>query len=320
MKNIWLEGIMGVVVGDALGMPVQFVDREELKKYPVTKMDGFGTFNMPVGTWSDDSSMTLATLDSIREKGGIDYKDIMERFVNWNYFGAYTPDGKAFDQGITCTDAIWNYWIMKDYKTCGRTGEHANGNGALMRIMPVCLYVYEKVKSGEWEEEKGVECIHQVTALTHNHERAQAGSVIYYFMIKQILDSTGSLKERFQAALNETLEYYKVAGGTHYPEMAKYGRMLEMDVFAGLDENVIKSSGYVVDSLEAVVWSLVTTNSFEEALLKAVNLGDDADTVGAIAGGLAALYYGYEAIPGKWLEVIRKREWIEEMCAFCLTK
>ena len=85
MKNIWIDGMMGVVVGDALGMPVQFVDRDELKNNPVETMEGYGTYNMPPGTWSDDSSMALATLDSIREKGDVDYSDIMERFVRWTF-------------------------------------------------------------------------------------------------------------------------------------------------------------------------------------------------------------------------------------------
>ena len=109
MKKIWINGMMGVVVGDALGMPVQFVDRAELKNNPVETMQGYGTYNMPPGTWSDDSSMALATLDSIRAIGEVDYSDIMERFYHWLFFGKYTPAGKAFDQGSTCVEAICNY-------------------------------------------------------------------------------------------------------------------------------------------------------------------------------------------------------------------
>ena len=146
MKNIWLDAIMGVIVGDALGLPVQFLSREELKHNPVREMIGYGTFHMPAGAWSDDGSMTLATLDSIRENKGINYDDIMERFVGWNFEGQYTPTGKAYDQGATCMEAICNYVHEKNYKTCGKTGEWANGNGALMRIMPVCLYSYVQLK------------------------------------------------------------------------------------------------------------------------------------------------------------------------------
>ena len=116
MKNIWLDGIMGVIIGDALGMPVQFMERNEVKKVPVTSMRGYGTYNMPPGTWSDDSSMTLAALDSIRKTGKIDSDDIMKRFVDWYENGAYTPYGAAFDIGITCEEAICKYENLYSYK------------------------------------------------------------------------------------------------------------------------------------------------------------------------------------------------------------
>ena len=158
---MWLNGIMGVIVGDALGMPVQFLSREEVQANPITKMEGYGTYNKPPGTWSDDGSMTLATLDSIYVKKYIDYDDIMERFIEWNFEGKYTQAGEAFDQGITCMKAIYNYRRDRDYRTCGRTGEYANGNGALMRIMPICLYVYEQHKKGEITLEEALAYVHQ---------------------------------------------------------------------------------------------------------------------------------------------------------------
>lgn len=313
MANIWINGMMGLVVGDALGMPVQFVDRSEIKKHPVETMEGYGTYNMPPGTWSDDSSMALATLVSLQEKNGVDYRDMMERFVNWTVNGEYTPAGVAFDQGITCMESIGRYMVTKDYKTCGKTGERANGNGALMRIMPVCLYAYEKVKSNEWSVEEALETIHQVSAFTHNHLRSMMACGIYYFMICNILDGEGTLQERLQKGVDDAVKFYH-GDITNYVEQAHYGRLFHLNEFIEVPEEDIRSSGYVVDSLEAAVWSLITTDSFKPALLKAVNLGDDSDTVGAIAGGLAGLYYGYESMPKEWLEIIIKRAWIEELC------
>ena len=313
MRNIWLDGIMGLVVGDALGMPVQFIEREELKNCPVTTMEGFGTYNMPPGTWSDDSSMALATLVSIRAKNGIDCDDIMGRFMDWNLKGDYTPAGEAFDQGNTCMGAIFHYAKYKDYKTCGKTGERANGNGALMRIMPVCLYAYEKVSKNEWTEKQAIEAVHLVSSLTHNHMRSKMACGIYYFMVKSILDNEGDLSARLQTGVDEAKRFYQ-ADIANYVEFAHYGRLLDSDRFSQYNEKDIKSSGYVVDSLEAAVWSLLGTDSFEEALLKAVNLGDDTDTVGAIAGGLAGLYYGYKKIPKEWRKVIVRREWVEGVC------
>ena len=304
---------MGVVVGDALGMPVQFVDRVELKNNPVETMEGYGTYNMPPGTWSDDSSMALATLDSIRKKGDIDYSDIMERFVKWNFYGEYTPAGKAFDQGNTCMEAICNFVRDKNYKTCGKTGEWANGNGALMRIMPVCLYAYEKVARKEWELKQAVECVHQTSALTHNHLRSKMACGIYYFMISNIIEGSGTLQERLQSGVDDAVRFYH-EDTFNYVELAYYTRLFHLDEFEKCSEDTIKSSGYVVDSLEAAIWSLITTESLEEALLKAVNLGDDTDTVGAIAGGLATLFYGYDSVPEMWRKQIIKAEEIMDLC------
>lgn len=313
MNHIWKNGMMGVVLGDALGMPVQFVPRAELKKYPITTMEGYGTYNMPPGTWSDDSSMAIATLFSLKEKNGVDYDDIMKRFVNWVYNGEYTPAGKAFDMGNTCMGAINEYVRTGDYAKCGKTGEWANGNGALMRIMPICLYAYKKVKSGEWTAKEALEQVHQLSALTHDHLRSKMACGIYFFMICNILDKEGTLIEKLQAGIDDAVRFYH-GDVANYAELAHYSRLFHLDKFALCKEDVIKSTGYVVDSLEAAVWSLITTDSLEQALLCAVNLGDDADTVGAIAGGLAALYYGYDSAPNEWRKQIIKGEEIIALC------
>lgn len=313
MNNIWINGMMGVVVGDALGMPVQFMDRAELKKNPVKTMEGYGSYNMPPGTWSDDSSMALATLDSIRVNGEFNYSDIMERFYKWLFLGEYTPAGKAFDQGNTCVEAICKYVKEKDYRTCGKTGEMANGNGALMRIMPACLYAYEKVSSQEWDVKQALEGVHQVSALTHNHLRSKMACGIYYFMVKSIIEGSGSLLERLQNGVDEAVDFYH-EDISNFMELAYYTRLYQLDEFAQKAEDTIKSSGYVVDSLEAAIWSLITTDTVEECLLKAVNLGGDSDTIGAIAGGLATLFYGYECVPTEWRKQIIKEAEIIALC------
>lgn len=309
MSNIWLDGIMGVVIGDALGCPVQFVDREELKTGPVDDMEGHGTYNMPEGTWTDDSSMTLALLASIREKKAIDLEDIMKRFAKWLVDGEYTPFGKAFDIGGGTMAAITRYLRDRDISTCGGTTDHDNGNGSLMRIMPACLYAYDKNMS----DKDAVNMIHDVAGLTHNHIRGQIACGLYYFCVKEVLDVTGSLKECLQKGFDMGFAFYENDISIR-TELAYYGRLRDINELAAEAEDMIKSSGYVVDSIEASIWSLVTTGSLRECLLKAVNLGDDTDTIAAIAGGLAGLYYGYDSIPKDWLAVIKRREWIEEMC------
>ncbi len=314
MRNVWLDGIMGVIVGDALGLPVQFLEREELDKQPVTEMMGYGTFNMPEGTWSDDGSLTLATLESILANDKIDCKDIMENFADWLLDGKFTPFGQSFDQGSTCIKAISNYVRDNDTNTCGVTGEWANGNGALMRIMPLCLYAYENVNRGVWTEKDAVEQIHKVSALTHNHLRSKIACGIYYFVVKAILDEEGNLKDRMQVGLNQALDFYR-KDISNAVQLTYYTRIFSLDEFQKVPRGEIKSSGYVVDSLEAALWSILVTNTFRDAALCAVNLGKDTDTVGAIACGLAGLYYGYQAIPNDWMEKIQCREKIEKMCS-----
>ena len=314
-KNIWMNGIMGLVVGDALGCPVQFLSRNEIRRRgPVTGMVGYGTYNMPEGTWTDDSSMALATLDSIIHKKGIDPEDIMRRFMKWEFEGDYTPFGQAFDEGMTCSDAIYKFRDTGDYRTCGRTGEYANGNGALMRILPVCLYFIQKNKMGECTDMEAVRGVHLVSGLTHNHLRSQMACGLYYFMAKEIIHNDGSrLNECLQRGMDKGLSFYRQDEANH-KEMNHYICLVDLDQFSQVPEKDIRGSGYVVDALEAAIWSLLTTKTFADGLLKAVNLGDDTDTVAAIAGGLAGLYYGYENIPADWLAVIKARDYVEEMC------
>lgn len=309
MKNIWKEGIFGVVVGDALGCPVQFESRDEVMAHPVTGMRGNGTFDLPAGSWTDDSSLTLALLDSIGDTGKLDLRHIMGNFVAWLDHGEYTPYGYAYDIGTGTMKAIWAYKREGDPFLCGGKSETNNGNGSLMRIMPACLYCYAK----KMNDVDALFAIHAVGSLTHAHIRANIACGLYYFMIHSVLNEEGSLTERLQKGLDRGFALYEeILEDTK--ELAYYDRLGDLKQFAETPEEDIRGSGYVVDTLETVVWALITTGSFEEALLKVVNLGLDTDTTGAITGGIAALFYGYEAIPAAWIERIKRKEWIEELC------
>ncbi|MCQ2491423.1 MAG: ADP-ribosylglycohydrolase family protein [Lachnospiraceae bacterium] len=314
-KNMMLNGMMGLVVGDALGCPVQFLSRNEIKKRkrgPVTGMEGFGTFNMPPGTWTDDSSMSFAELASIKEKGGIDLDDMMKKFVQWNFDGAFTPFGQAFDQGMTCLQAIWNFCARKDVTSCGKRGEYANGNGALMRILPVCIHLVMQ----QTPTEEAVDQVRKVTALTHNHLRSHIASGLHFFMVKSIMnrEANDSFMDCLQRGLDEGFAFFKKDVENH-KELALFERRLaSLEAFAKVPEEEIKSTGYVLDTIEAAIWCLITTEDIKTALLKAVNLGDDTDTVAAIAGGLAGLFFGMDEIPAEWIKEIQKVDWIIDFC------
>ena len=311
MKTNVLEKIktvmVGHAVGDALGVPVEFASREELKNAPVTDMEGYGTYPVPAGAWSDDTSMSLAALDAL-SKGEFSWDDVMINFGKWLQEGEYTPTGECFDAGMTCVRAILNYFNNKlSPNECGESSEHSNGNGSLMRIHPFVLYASLTMLNGNSEDYwSWMGFIKQASSLTHAHDRSVMGCTIYGYILTFLMreSSRESLKKGIEFA-GKDLDYL--------PEFEHYKRIFEPD-FDKLPETEMKSSGYVVDTLEAAIWCLLTTDSYEKCVLKAVNLGDDTDTVAAVAGGLAGLLYGYDAIPQKWIDTLIKRDYIEDLC------
>lgn len=309
-KSAIKNGMKGLIVGDALGGSVQFMDRKTIQnECPVTGMREVEPFDLPAGSWSDDSSMALATLDSITQCGDIDLHDIMEKFVAWRCDGKYTPFGFAFDVGNACGQAVFNYRRDGDVNSCGLSGEYNNGNGSVMRILPVSVYALDYVTNSEDDsDDTAIEIVERVGALTHSHRISMMGCGFHYFVTKGILQNPKmDLKERIKTGLEEAFAYYEEEEDT----ISYYSRLREFDEFVSLPEDEISSSGYVVSTLEAAIWCLCNTERLEDVLLKAVNLGDDSDSVGAVVGGLAGLYYGEGAIPVEWWEVIQNVSVIE---------
>jgi len=301
--------LLGFAVADALGVPVEFKSRESLKKNPVVDMQGFGTYNQPAGTWSDDTSMTLATMESISRLKKIDYADIMQNFSMWLERGKFTPFGKVFDCGMTCRRAIFNFSRKIFGKTkspleCGATDENSNGNGSLMRILPAVCYLYKIY--GENFSAEAMKIIHEISSLTHAHKRSQIGCGIYSLIAVEVL-SGKNLQESIAIGLEKSKNFY-----ADEVELQNYSRLFQAD-FKNLSEDEIKSSGYVVHTLEAALWCLLNTDSYKNLALKAVNLGGDTDTVAAVAGGLAGIFYGVENIPVEWLETLQNKNYLENI-------
>lgn len=296
------DGIIGLIIGDALGVPVEFQSRESLKIDPVTKMEGYGTYNMPPGTWSDDSSMTIATMASIVNKNEIDYDDIMKEFQSWIETGKYTQYSNTFDYGITTARGIQNYKMGIDAIECGGTGERDNGNGSLMRILPLAFI-----------PDIDYETIENISGLTHGHLRSKIACVFYIEIAKSMLENDLTIDEHIKLAGDKIKEHYKDSGELHH-----FTRIFNDDLN---DEDSISSKGYVISTFESVIYSLKNSDSFRDAVLKAVNLGRDTDTVGAICGGLAGIFYGLESIPIDWIDEIPKISKVFELCekyeAYC---
>lgn len=296
--------LLGFAVADALGVPVEFKSRERLKNNPVVDMRGYGTYNQPAGTWSDDTSMTLATMESISRLKKIDYADIMQNFSLWLESGKFTPFGKVFDCGITTRRAIFNFSTKISPLECGLSDENSNGNGSLMRILPVACYLYSV--GGKNFDDKAMETIHNASRLTHAHKRSQIACGIYSLIAAELLEGN-ALEKSVAEGLSRAKNFYAAE-----PELQNYSRLFEDD-FKNLPETEIQSSGYVVHTLEAVIWCLLNTDNYKSLALKAVNLGEDTDTVAAIAGGLAGIVYGVENIPAEWLAELQNKNYLEEL-------
>ena len=302
IKNKLKAVMIGHAAGDALGVPVEFCTREELAKHPVTSMRGFGSYPVPAGAWSDDTSMSLAALDVLASKGA-DYEAIMRNFVLWYEVGDFTPTGEMFDIGRTCCTAIRRY--LSGEKTaleCGSDDENSNGNGSLMRIHPFVLYAF----AVNLPFENWMDMIRKGSALTHAHERSLIGCLIYAFVLLHLLKEPSLYS--VQNALLRAECHLRDSTELHH-----YDRIFRHD-FPALPCDEIKSSGYVVDTLEAALWCLLTTKGYRDCVLKAVNLGEDTDSIAAVAGGLAGALYGYDSIPKEWLDTLIRHDYIEKLC------
>lgn len=295
-------GIIGVVIGDALGLPVQFLSRTEVRQNPVTGMQGGGAFEMPPGTWSDDSSLTLCLVESLVTKG-YDLNDIAGRFVRWFRVGYLTPFGFSFDIGRATELAMTRLIKGIDPLEAGPADERDNGNGSLMRILPAAIYF------AHLPDQELINKVSDISKITHGHPRCQLGCVLYALFVKALFAGE-SLHEAYEYMRVKAREIIEPSGLGR--ELKYYKRLMDGNL-PHLFEDDIQSSGYVVDTLEAAVWCFLTTRSFEEALLKAVNLGLDTDTVGAVTGGLAGLYYGLTGIPQEWQSLIIKKDEILDL-------
>ncbi|MDF1549814.1 MAG: ADP-ribosylglycohydrolase family protein [Bacteroidales bacterium] len=294
-KNRLKGGIIGSCVGDALGVPVEFKSRPFLRENPVSDMTGYGTYRQPPGTWSDDSSMTFCTMESLCN--GYDLDDIANNFSKWRYESFWTPFGIVFDIGISTTKAIIQYKNTNDPRKSGNNDERSNGNGSLMRILPLAFYLKD------FPVEKRFEIISEVSSITHAHIRSVAACFIYVEMALQLIngmDKFSAYHETTLIAINY-LKKIKI----NPSDFRQFEKVLNGQI-QSLEVSSISSSGYVIDSLEASIWTLLTTNSYKDAVLKAVNLGGDTDTTAAVTGGLVGLHYGFESIPADWINKLAR--------------
>ena len=294
-----LGGLYGSLIGDALGVPVEFKPRVDRVQDPVTDMRDYGTHGQPKGTWSDDGSLLLCAVESLAEKG-FDTQDMGERFVRWYAHGLWTAHGTLFDIGFATRQALRMIEQGCPAEIAGGDGEFDNGNGSLMRILPVPL------ASLTCDLDTFCDRISRASAITHAHDRSKLACVLHGLFVRALMRGDDPAKAHACAASEFRARY-----GSH-AEFAHFSPLLNPDL-ASQPEEAIESSGYVLHTLIASIWCLLTTNSFAECVLKAVNLGDDTDTTGCVAGGLAGVFYGTESIPADWLNALPRQEALRDL-------
>jgi ADP-ribosylglycohydrolase len=287
---------MGLAVGDALGTTLEF--RSPGTFEPVTDMFGGGPFNLQPGQWTDDTSMALCLAESLIENGGFNARDQMERYVRWWKHGHWSSTGRCFDIGITTKSAL-EAFERTDEPFSGSTAPETAGNGSLMRLAPIAIaYAYDP--------NEAVRLAGESSRTTHGaHEAVDACRYLASLLVgsMQGVSKEELLSPRFAAAsglwdeapLVTTID--AVAAGS----------------FKTLEPPTIRGTGHVVRTLEAALWAFHRTDNFRDGALAAVNLGDDADTTGAVYGQIAGAHYGLEGIPPAWVSKVTMGRLIRQM-------
>lgn len=301
-RDHYKDVLLGVAAGDAVGVPYEFRSREHIEKNPATGMTGYGTYNLPPGTWSDDSSLTFCLAEALAS--GFDLKVLAGNFRDWYYESYWTPHGEVFDIGITTRNAISALSKVARPELAGDSDEQSNGNGSLMRILPLVFYL------GDKSEKERFEITRKASSITHGHVRS-AIACHYYLEFAQLIIH-GMDKFDIYSGLQKRIPPFLKSIAIGDSEIRKFDRLSKSDI-RDFEEERIFSSGYVLHTLEASIWCLLTTDNYRDAVLKAVNLGEDTDTTAAVTGGLAGLLYGHETIPASWKEKLARYADIEDL-------
>lgn len=270
-----LGAFLGLAVGDALGTTLEFVPRDRHPHH--TEITGGGPFHLLAGQWTDDTSMALALADSLLEVGEYDPNDVMRKYVSWWKEGRYSSTGECFDIGTTTRGAL-DMFLAVGRPEIGSHSPDTAGNGSIMRLAPAVICALPS-------EEAAISLAVRQSKTTH-------GAI-------ECLEACDYLGRQLSALilghdLGDRRGVYSSPGMTRIAARDWTGKSREM----------IKSTGYVIDTLEAALWADANASSFEEALILAVNLGGDADTIGAVTGQIAGARYGLSGIPQKWLDVL----------------
>lgn len=287
-KDRYSGCLLGLACGDAVGTTVEFRPRGTFP--PVTDMTGGGPFDLQPGQWTDDTSMALCLARSLVDHKGFNPVDQMNRYCNWINDGYMSSTGECFDIGGTVLQAVRTYQRTGD-PFSGSTDPQSAGNGSIMRLAPVPMFYAPSL-------EKTIRYSGESSRTTHAASEA--------------IECAQLFGAQLRAALLGTSKQEILSSSGFKPAMPKVVALADVS-YADKNEQHIRGSGYVVESLEAALWCFLITNSYRDAVLLATNLGDDADTTAAIVGQIAGAFYGVSGIPEHWLSSLAMKQEIEEL-------
>jgi len=299
-------GLLGLLVGDALGVPYEFNPPSALP--PRTQLDfvpppGFRRSHgsVPPGTWSDDGAQALCLLASLLERGRLDVDDFARRLLDWYERGDMAVDGNAFDVGLQTSSALLSIRSGAPALDAGRTDERGNGNGSLMRALPLALW-------HEGTDAELVEAAHLQSRVTHPHPRSQVCCALYCLWARFELEGRADAWRKAVAVVRG-----------HYPDGSEHRNELETYVRPD-DAPQGSGSGYVVDCLRSARMVVEREPSYSGAVRAAIALGHDTDTTACVAGGIAGIRYGVGGIPAEWRSGLRGRELYEPWLRLLLVR
>jgi ADP-ribosylglycohydrolase len=293
LQSRFRGSLLGLAAGDALGTTLEFSPPGSFEV--LEDIVGGGPFHLKAGEWTDDTSMALCLAESLVECRGFDARDQMQRYLRWRDEGYLSSNGRVFDFGNTVENAL-NRFRKSGDPYAGSTDPMTAGNGSLMRVAPVALFFHRNASVA-------VEMAGESSRTTHGAVEAIDACRLYAMLI--VLAINGVDKEEILSGthgLEVAPKIAQVANGSYREKVGPRGMRREPDE--------IRAAPYVVDTLEAALWSFLVTSNFYDGALVAANLGDDADTVAAIYGQLAGAFYGEAGIPKTWREIVAKKETI----------
>ena len=299
-------GLIGLLVGDALGVPYEFhppesIPQSELIEY--TPPLGFrrAHVGVPPGTWSDDGAQALILLDSLLACDGLDLAHFASGLQRWLMEGFYAVNRSVFDIGAQTSTALNRLGAGVQPESSGPSDERHNGNGSLMRVLPLALW-------HRGDDRELMELAARQSLPTHGHPRAQVACALYCLWARAILQEAA---DPWSSAVNRLRSH----GGSELFEELEIQRLLDP-----VNSEAARGSGYVVDTLWSAKAAVESTTNFEACVRSAIALGHDTDTTAAVSGGIAGLLYGGEAIPDRWTEALRGRSLVEPLLAKLLER